>query len=439
MENQVSQSNLSLKTLESKHLQKLIGQSSSSNGYEREAAVIAIGQLRTPPLIPTLIRRVNDWVANVSIRASYAIIDLLKTEHQNFIIDALPEIMRLATCNRRDHSRFIATVIDFLLSKNQHASLINAILHKNQKVSTIAFRLCRDHNLIPKNQLLLLAIKSSNIAVVRAAAGHINEIDGEEFLALAQQLIWHKCNAIASRAIKRLSILAPDEIERLSLDLIFNRDAEIRKIARQHLTLQGADSLTIYRQWLNNPSTPIWKQRIALIGTCEIAGEKSVDDLILATTSTEPSLRSLAISLLVDVNENIARSIAITGLFDESPKVVRISAKAFLKKGFQLSAEELLHLTYEGQSPNRLEVAMFLAKKGNKWENLIFLLELQLKNRASADAIQLAYFQWHSNYNRRQTQPTPAQLKRINSLHSRRPPMIDDKTLGSLTAILEMF
>lgn len=434
MENLPPQQQSNLINLREARIQKLINQASSPNGYEREEAVIVIEQLRTPLLIPTLIRRVNDWVANVSIRASYAIINLLKTEYQDFIIDALPEIMHLAKCNRRDHSRFIATVIDFLLNENQHASLINAIHHKNQKVSAIAYRLCRDHNLIPKNQLLLLAIKSSNIAVVRAAARHINEIADQAFMVLAQQLIWHKCNAIASRAIKRLSILAPDEIEKRSLDLIFNRDVEIRKIARQHLALQGLDALTVYRNWFIDSSTPLNKRRLALTGICETAGDNAIDDLMRAKTCAEPGLRLLAISRLIEINDDEAKSIAFIGLLDESPKVVRASAKALITQGLQLSADELLHLSTHGQSSNRLDVAMFLAKKGNKWDHLIFLLELMQGKSEEEAAIQQSFSHWHWNYNRRQTQPTSDQLAKIKLFHS-----TDTLITRSLLQILKIF
>lgn len=434
MESPTSQQQSNLLDLGEARIQKLISQASSPNGYEREAAVTAIKRLNAPQLLPTLIRRANDWVSSVSMRATEALTCLLRTENQAFFIEVLPDIFHLAQCGRRDHSQLIAAVLEFLLGESQKHSLIGAISHPNPKISSIAFHLSTKHSLVSKKELLSLAIKSENIAVVRAAAQLINEVDDEGFLLLSQELIWHKCSAVSSRAIKRLNLLTPKEIEKLSADLIFNRSAEIRTIARSHLAQCGVDVLSLYRNELNYSAAPLYKRRVALIGICETASEKSLNDLTQASISPEPSLRSLAITRLVKLLGDKGRYIAIVGIFDESPKVARESAIAFIKQGLQCSVEELLQLTRLGKSPNRFDVAMFLAEKGNKWDHIIFLLELIQRQIGEDDLIRENYTRWHTNYNRRQTQPTKQQLVQLQDIQ------LKDETLtNELAQILKIF
>lgn len=434
MESTVSQHKSEFFDIGEARIQKLIGQASSFNGYEREAAVISIKQLDAPQFLPILIRRANDWVRSVSTHATDALISLLRTENQAFFIEKLPDIFHLTKCARRDHSQLIAAVTRFLLEEDQKLTLINAIGHHNPKISGIAFRLSRSHHSVPKDELLLRAIKSNNIAVIRAGAQLINDIEDTQFLILYPELIRHQCNVVTSRTIKRLNILAPQKIEKLSGDLIFNRDIEIRKIARHYLSLGGLDALTIYRRELNDSATPLYKRRIALIGICEISIEESSYDLERAKISTQPSLRSLAITNLVKLKGEEGRSIAITGFFDESSKVVSESAIAFIKQGFQCSVEELLQLMLIGKSADRFETAMFLAKKGNKWDHIIFLFELMKRQLVAEELIRKNYVQWHTNYNRRQTQPSRQQLVRLRDFQLK-----DEAIASELAQMLEVF
>lgn len=391
-------------------------QANSSCDYEREAALIELKRIGSPQLLPTLIRRLNDWVTQVSDQANKALLDLLKTENQAYFIEALPAIMHLKKCDRRDHSNIIAAVTAYLLEENQRASLINAIQHKNQKISWLVFRLCKEHQLLPPEKLLLSAIKSHNINIVRSAAELIEKMETHQFVALAAQLIRHKCNAIASTAIKRLNAIAPPEIEKISSDLIFSHDVKVRTIAKGHLINRAEDILSIYRLSLNDTKAPLHKRKIALIGIHETFGKDGIDDLMHAKTNIEPSIRAIAISRLVEMLEDEGRSIAIAGIVDESPIVVRTAVSAFVKQGFQLSVEELLQLERTAKAPNSFDAVMFLAKKGDKWSHIILLLELMLKKPDRTNAIEQSYDQWRGSFNIKQTQPTKEQVKTIMAL-----------------------
>ncbi len=403
-------------SLSEARIQKLIMQANSSCGYEREAALIELKRIGSPQLLPTLIRRLNDWVRQVSDRANEALLSLLKTENQAYFIEALPAIMHLEKCDRRNHSQTIAVVTSYLLEESQRASLINAIQHKNQKISWWAFRLCKEHQLLTPAKLLLSAIKSRNINIVRNAAELIAQLENSEFLVLAAQLIRHKCNAIASTSIKRLNGIAPQEVEKISVDLIFSHDAKVRTIAKEHLISRGADILSIYRLGLNDTKAALHKRKIALIGIHETFGRDCIDDLRHAKMHREPGIRAIAISRLVEILQDEGRSIAIEGIADESPTVVRAAVSAFVKQGFQLSVEELLHLEQTAKAPNSLDALLFLAQKGDKWNHIILLLELTLKKPDRADAIQQSYGQWMGKFNIKQTQPTKEQVRTIIAL-----------------------
>jgi hypothetical protein len=425
MENTTSQKENNLINLGDARIQKLIGQAHSTNGYEREAAVIEIKRLAAPQLLPTLIRRANDWVPNISAHASDALISLLKTENRAFFLEVFPDILHLVKCGRRDHSHLVNSVIEFFLYAAQRASLVDAIDHKNPKVNAIAFRLCKERNLVPQRDLLLMAIKSNNIAVVRGAAYLINEIEDNEFVAIASQLIRHKCNAIASRAIKRLHLIAPQEVAKISVELIFSSDAHIRTIARDNLCSKGTDALKIYRDSLYDLNMPLHKRKVALKGIYEMQHDHAIEDLKQASAHNEPSIRALAIPLLVEVMGDDGRRIAIDGILDDSSTVVKASSGIFVKQGFQLSVDELLSLEKTGTAPNLFNVVLFLARKGNKWNHILLLLELSIFKPDRVIALQSAIGQWESKFNQSYSQPTIKQVQRLKELHSK-----SEKILG---------
>ena len=419
MENSNSQKATNLINLSDARIQKLIRQANSHSGYEREAALRELKRIGSPQLLPTLIRRMNDWVKPVAALASDALISLLQSENQAYIIEMLPEILHLEKCDRRDHRPITSAVISYLLEMSQRDSLISAISHKNQRISWIAFRLCKEHQLLPLKNLLLLAIACANINVIRNAADFIEKLEIADFLALAPLLIRHKCNAIASRSIKQLNLIAPLEIAKVSMDLLFSPDHKVRAIAKDHISAQAGDALIIYRRSLIDTNMPLYKRRIALIAIHETCGEESAPDLTEATTHVEPSIRAVAISRLVPMIGDSGRSVALNGIRDESPSVARAAALAFVKQGHQLSVEELLQLEHTSRATNRFEIVMFLAKKGNKWNHIQLLLELIIKKPDQAVAIQQATGQWITNFNLRQTQPTKDQVKAITGAHSR--------------------
>lgn len=251
---------------------------------------------------------------------------------------------------------------------------------------------------------------------MRNAAELIEKLENSEFLVLAAQLIQHKCNAIASTSIKRLNGIAPQEVEKISVDLVFSHDAKVRTIAKEHLISRGADILSIYRLGLNDTKAALHKRKIALIGIHETFGRDCIDDLRHAKMHREPGIRAIAISRLVEILQDEGRSIAIEGIADESPTVVRAAVSAFVTQGFQLSVEELLHLEQTAKAPNSLDALLFLAQKGDKWNHIILLLELTLKKPDRADAIQQSYGQWMGKFNIKQTQPTKEQVRTIIAL-----------------------
>lgn len=321
----------------------------------------------------------------------------------------------------------INAVIEFFLHATQQASLIGAIGHKNPKISAIAFRLCKEHNLATQHDLLLMAIKSNNIAVIRSAAYLINEIEDRELVAVAPQLIKHKCNVIASRTIKRLNFIAPEEVAKISMDLIFSSDLHIRAIARSYLCGDGIDVLTIYRSNLYDLNLPLHKRKAALKGIYEMRRDQAIEDLKQARTHNEPSIRAIAIPLLVEIMGDDGRKIAVDGMLDNSSSVVKASSGIFIRQGFQLSVEELLQLEETGSAPNLLNIIFFLAKKGNKWNHIILLLELSISKPEQAVALQSAIGQWESRFNLSYSQPTAQQIKRFIELHSK-----SEKTLNKI-------
>src|SRR5262245_55917375 len=88
-------------------LARLLAETTSRSGYEREQAVLTLGCLRNPASIPYLVVRANDWVAQVRTAAYAALIGMLEPPFVRAFVAALPQIQHLMTCGRADHAELL--------------------------------------------------------------------------------------------------------------------------------------------------------------------------------------------------------------------------------------------------------------------------------------------------------------------------------------------
>jgi hypothetical protein len=71
-----------------------------------------------------------------------------------------------------------------------------------------------------------------------------------------------------------------------------------------------------------------------------------------------------------------------------------------------------------GTASNRFNVVLFLARKGNKWNHILTLLNLLTMKHDHVAALQNAIIQWESKFNNSYYQPTEEQIRKLIELHS---------------------
>jgi len=118
-----------------------------------------------------------------------------------------------------------------------------------------------------------------------------------------------------------------------------------------------------------------------------------------------------------------AENIVLKSLVDESPKVAKEASRLATKINIILTADELLKLYETSHHYHSLISCASILKRMNKWERLIFTLNL-LDNDNLIESIELKQIQneiyfWNNDFNRVLNQPTRQQIETIEHLYEK--------------------
>lgn len=110
-------------------------------GYVREAAALRAGECLLPQTLPALIRRVNDWVPQVRDAAMSSVAQFVLADRVADFVAALPEIVRLRTGSRADHTVFLATLEQWMGEHPKRPKLSDLAFEDDPRVARAYFAL----------------------------------------------------------------------------------------------------------------------------------------------------------------------------------------------------------------------------------------------------------------------------------------------------------
>jgi HEAT repeat protein len=388
------------------------------NGFKRENAVRRLGMLGNPIAIPKLVVRVNDWVPQVREAAREALLKLMTPKNAIAFAECLPDLFHLKTCGRDNHTRFIAEVLSYLLKDENVESIREVALSLEPKVARIAVRLCFEHSLLDRDELVTKCLSHPDILVRSIAADHLREISGKTLVDLLKIAIKDPFMPIRREAFQIYLKNNPRQGEMIANTFLFDRHISIRELAITHLLKKGTDVRGIYTSVMSSTFETISRKKFSILGLAYLGAKEEVPTISQHVTNKSPGVRKSAIQALEKLMGEESRALLVNALDDPSPSVAKEASRLITKLKLKFNSSEIKEaIDIQGHS-HTLVLATGAMKKSNKWERLIFLLsvlgETADDDSSDKDAIQTELVKWDADFNRSSSQPSILQIEMIN-------------------------
>ncbi len=392
------------------------------NGFKRENAVRRLGMLGNPVAIPKLIIRVNDWVPQVREAAKEALLKLMTSKNAKAFVESLPDLYHLKTCGRDNHTQFIADVLEYLLKEENLECIRETAFSAEPKVARIAVRLCIDHSLIDRNDLVSKCLSNPDVVMRNIAADHLREFSGKTLDTLLKMAIKDPFMPIRREAFQIYLRNDSEQGQVIANAFLFDRHISIREIAITYLLKNGVNVEDIYSSVVSDDDQTISRRKYSILGLGYLNAKEKTPSILQNLDNEFPSIRKSVIQAMVKLIGEEARPLLITTLDDPSPSVAKESSRLIAKLKLKFHSNEITEAIDIQGHPHTLALVARAMKKSNKWERLIFLLKvlsMVVKNNApSLEVIQSELVKWDADFNRSFSQPTYPQIQKINNEYS---------------------
>jgi HEAT repeat protein len=422
-------------------LSDLLGMSESHDGYKRENAVRRLGMLGNPIAIPRLIVRANDWVPQVREAAKRSLLQLLKNENATAFIISLPELHHLQKCGRDDHSELISKVTQFLVLPSNNSHVKSATESTDPFVARIAVKLCQEHALLNKQELMEKCLSHKDVVVRKIAAFQLREFNGAELVSYLEIAIKDPYMPIRREAFQIYAKINPEAGLAMAHRFLFDKSVSMRDLAIFYLKKNSIDVSQEFKNILESQIQSTLKVKCAILGLAML-NDKQYSALIVGFTRHNlPAIRKVSLQALVKLTGQLAKSFLLVGLKDESPNVTNEAARLLCKYYIVLSIEELEEVIEYSSYEHTLPACVSCTRIFNKWDRLIALLILYRfvmnHDAFKAELIEKELFRWNADFNRSSSQLTREKVVKLRDEYAKCNELLQDDQFTSLRFTLK--
>lgn len=352
----------------------------SASGFEREAAIVALGRLRYAPALPRLLARANDWVPQVRTAAVKLIRAWLSLPFLPYWIGSLQAVLALERAGRADHGALLQDIRVFLGQPECMPAVAAAATRGSNALGRFAFRLQWEHAGVDvREQLVRAALVARDPLQARLA---VPAVDSFSSASTRLELALIACaSAFASVRADGLRILVRDAapenkevIEQLCLDSstsvraiawqAVGNDADVaaRLFAQAGAQLQGAGSV---------------RARCAALEFLCMAAPALAKPLCEEALHAQASrIRGVAVSALLAWATGPEKdALLLEALEDPSPKVQRCAVRAIARGAAPPASALVLRAALSHGTAAPLRRAFAILRSAPAWDRLEWILK----------------------------------------------------------------
>lgn len=395
-------------------LEELVDMSCHYNGFKRESAVRALGNMGDPRALSALLVRVNDWVSEVREVAKESFIKLLTTQNINSVIDHLPQIYHLLKCGRTEHGALIEKVDGYLIEQRSSDFLIQGINSPEKLVARACFNLVIKNKLLLEHELVELGLKNKDVIIRLKCADLLRYVPLSVRTPLLKIAIKDKFMPIRREAFQTQLKINDLNNEELAKSFLFDRHSAIREIAINFLKLKKINISKIYLDAME--SSKIASINCAIWGIGHLLLKEHVGKVESKLNNCSfPRVRKQALTTLYQLSYDFMKTILLKSLFDESPSVCKNAARLLSKSEFALTLTDISSIMKKASSTQLYSICFSLSRHINKWDRLIFIINCHSLNleKIESELLQKEYVHWNQGFNNSGTQPSKEQLLKL--------------------------
>ncbi len=388
---------------------------SHPNGFVREAAVDALGSASDGVEMPFLALRANDWVPAVAGKAAAHLARRIDPANQQAIVEALPFLVRMLGYGRYSFAHLAEAIGRTLVSDSGVAAVLERIETFDSGVRRFVFRFILAGITSPGDPALVTALADTDPPVRRLAVQQLERMDDRNVAQTLERLATRDpMPSVRREAMAILTRSNPDRLRHLLPDLLLDRAAAVRNLARYlvrtlHVAVVPRD---LYLDSL--AATSLRRVTAAVSGIGETGNQTDVPLLVPFLSAESPSLRRAALTAMARLDADAAASSAVSALTDASLGV-RNAAADVLRENRSVVDWVAVNGAWRKlpETADRMRLLRILSA-APKWDAAVYLLEhLDEPDSAVHECASRLLGGWLLRFNQTQSQPTAAHLERI--------------------------
>lgn len=303
----------------------LIESMGSHVGRVRQAAVMRSVAIKDPQLFPAIVERLNDWVPQVRDAARFAVMTMLPIMPASEVIATLPNILKLRTARRSDHSGWLTTFTLELLRGMPPDALLSGLTTGTIQVARAIFLILNESPSVDKSTVLRIALtQRRDILLATQAACMIGQLPLEEQQMRYETAMQSHFGSVRTIAIQGLLGQQFSETSRrIATSALRDPQSSVRGAAIAHLLANCVDVAAYYRELLAAPSTSPGTVRMCLIA---LAGLRHAEDTSLVRSFVSCSaiqVRAAAFASWLRLVPADKDEIAVMAISDTARSIIR--------------------------------------------------------------------------------------------------------------------
>ncbi|MBF7995040.1 HEAT repeat domain-containing protein [Rahnella laticis] len=344
------------------------------NGHIRQRAVLCLGLMKEGEALPSIIKRVNDWVSQVRDAARQSIRQFMTPESAGWLVECLPDFYALLNTRRDNHALLVDEIVSFLARPEHCAALMTGLASPQKDMARHALALLLEHQLLAVDVIFESTRRHKNAAVRLAAARALlaqpELITQERLLTLLKD----RYAPVKQAALAHVTDEARDVPVSLLLELLCDRNEVVRKRAAKLLIARGQPVLAHYLSIFDDDNQKLSRRRIALSGLDE---QKYENVLALAADCLKSSNKALcktALQITVHRLQENAREVLLEAMAHPAYPVAIFAFRNFVKLKLYVRLSDIQKNQAVVPSVKHQRLYFSLAARLNRWDRLQFLL-----------------------------------------------------------------
>lgn len=389
----------------------------SHSGYEREAAVKALGRSGQGRALPMLLERANDWVPEVRQAARQAVGVFLQDGSIGPWVSVLGQVAALRRASRADHSALLQAIEAFVL-RPDHLLALHAVQDEMRPEARrflfdLQMRGVADEE--GRSRVLQSALASRDVVMASMGVAAIETLyDPARRLLLAGEACRSRFVAVRANGLRVALRSGDPAAARLAAGLCLDASAGVRAIALA--ALAGSTGPVVDRaRGVFQQGARARERAVALDVLCTLDPGGAAALSVLASSDPAHAVRRMAyIRRFAGTQGDERDALVLLVLQDESPRVRSVAVAQVGQGAAAPSGDTLLGLART--RPVALGSLVSVAAHLPPWERLVFLLDA-LQDLAHDDAVagrlHEALERWGRDTTKSFVSPTPEQRPRV--------------------------